>query len=955
MGSDRPDSSSSRSRSRLQDEEPSDKSEVRHRSHHREGRHRDRDHDHDRRDPESRHRLSRDGHRERDSHHSSSRDHHHDRHGHSNSSRHGSSSRRDAHDHRHRHRSDGERKRHSDRRSSPLSSKRRKEDSSDNGHSATTIVDDDVRGKPALMPEDAVNSASDARPNFGDEAASMIPSSQTLQLNSHPEPSYSDTPAPLVENAPTGTALKRDDWMLDRPQATTDPVGSMLASEEQPSNADLRAEGVSGQVEETRADAPNGGDDFFSSLGRERIKQPKDDKPDPEKLHVSSRELNSQFAEGKQLDNYSWQPKRKLDFGSPGYQWRMMKLRKTYEQADEEGRSVDEVAMERYGDAASFQEAKDEREWLDRNARSGSKAAASRSQRPGQSRDGTPQQQPQSKRSFMFTDNQTGSGPPSRPISRQSFRRPGESSTSSTPQALSRTNSKADIATEPPAASKPATPIPSVFTPIASKPANNQPSSSSQAAVEAAVETSQARDTVSNAPMDAEGLNKLEAKVMKAEMMGKANASSLREKLEREKARAQKGGDQGEGYFDQGGVGVHPSGSDGNSATQIQVLPTLDGRGQLYDIGSGKSSGQTVPPGNRRKKDKVETHDPKTGEFMRYNADDDETTLEDMVRQERFKAGSGSQKNYDSEMANRIATDGAFKESFDYLDENAERIARKKMRSDALKRQFAINDFAKTKKALESCRFCFQNEGESPPLARVVASGTRAYLCVPETEPLVPGHCLIVPIQHHLSTLEAEDDTWEEIKNFMKCLLQQAASKNQGVIFYETVTSLKHQRHTYIEAVPLSHDLISTLPGNFRQELLSVESEWSTHQKIISFNASKPFRRSMVPDLPYFMIQFDHKGEKGYGHIIENETNTAFEEEQDPYGMSEQSRGTAGGKFERYFAAEVIGGLLDIEPRMWMRPRRVDHKRGAEMLAKYKKEWDPFDWTKMLREQPSQQ
>lgn len=30
----------------------------------------------------------------------------------------------------------------------------------------------------------------------------------------------------------------------------------------------------------------------------------------------------------------------------------------------------------------------------------------------------------------------------------------------------------------------------------------------------------------------------------------------------------------------------------------------------------------------------------------------------------------------------------------------------------------------------------------------------------------------------------------------------------------------------------------------------------------------------MVPNLPYFMVQFDHKGEKGYGHVIEG-TDTA--------------------------------------------------------------------------------
>lgn len=27
----------------------------------------------------------------------------------------------------------------------------------------------------------------------------------------------------------------------------------------------------------------------------------------------------------------------------------------------------------------------------------------------------------------------------------------------------------------------------------------------------------------------------------------------------------------------------------------------------------------------------------------------------------------------------------------------------------------------------------------------------------------------------------------------------------------------------------------------------------------------------MVPNLPYFMVQFDYKGEKGYGHVIESD------------------------------------------------------------------------------------
>jgi hypothetical protein len=56
-----------------------------------------------------------------------------------------------------------------------------------------------------------------------------------------------------------------------------------------------------------------------------------------------------------------------------------------------------------------------------------------------------------------------------------------------------------------------------------------------------------------------------------------------------------------------------------------------------------------------------ETHDRKTGEVIRHNADDDTTTLGDMLRQERFGGGSADQKNMDSELARQIMTDSGFK------------------------------------------------------------------------------------------------------------------------------------------------------------------------------------------------------------------------------------------------------------------------------------------------------
>ena len=109
----------------------------------------------------------------------------------------------------------------------------------------------------------------------------------------------------------------------------------------------------------------------------------------------------------------------------------------------------------------------------------------------------------------------------------------------------------------------------------------------------------------------------------------------------------------------------------------------------------------------------------------------------------------------------------------DYVDDNAEKLARRKMKTDALKRAFAINgelsfpielmiDYARTKKALDSCPFCWQDDRN--PLAAIVALGQKTYLSCTLTEELVPGHCLIVPQQHCMSTLELDDEDWEEIR-----------------------------------------------------------------------------------------------------------------------------------------------------------------------------------------------
>ncbi|KAJ7069993.1 CwfJ C-terminus 1-domain-containing protein-like protein [Mycena amicta] len=726
--------------------------------------------------------------------------------------------------------------------------------------------------------------------------ATDIPTAKSLKLTSAAIPSRSEPPLPHA--AATESALKRDDWMLAPRSAPVLPEG------EQPSRRRLEApsgdESFTEDYGEPSQDQRTlgGGVDFFSSLGTEAKKKPRDDRPDPNKLAVHSRELNPEIKLGKAADINAPPPAPKTNTpGGPGSSWRMMRLRKVYETAEEEGQSIEQIAIDRFGSLEAFEEAKEERRILDE--REGKRSGRGEDRDRG--RDGE-RGRAEGERRFMFTDV-GGSGGSSRS---SSFRRPG--SGPSTPVTVP-ANRRLDALRLPSQANSPLarshTPIPSVMTPPAG--------------------TSKSR------ALSPSSLNRLQAKVLRAKLMGAPDADTLEREYEAE-ARKANGGDED---------GVR---------TRVEVLPTLDGHGRLYDLGHG-SEDEPALPGNRRKKEqKFETHDPKTGEILRYNANDDTTTLGEMLRQERFGGGMADQKNLDAEFARSIMSDGKFQNDLDYIDDNAEKLGRQKMRSDAMKRQFAIHDFKRTQKVLAECQFCYGEDGETPPRAPVVAMGTRAYLSCTTNEELMDGHCLIVPIQHHLNMLEADDDVWDEVKNFMKCLMRMFAEEDQGVIFYETVISLKGQKHTFIECVPLPWEQFEDIPQYFKESILASEAEWSQHKKLIDFSRRPGgFRRAMVPNLPYFMVQFDYKGEKGYGHVIEG-TGDGGAGEEDGAGLEEGEKG--GGEFPRYFAGEIVGNVLELEPRKWRRPKRIDFRSNKERVAEFRKKYDKFDWTPMLGKDP---
>nr|BAK00912.1 predicted protein [Hordeum vulgare subsp. vulgare] len=223
----------------------------------------------------------------------------------------------------------------------------------------------------------------------------------------------------------------------------------------------------------------------------------------------------------------------------------------------------------------------------------------------------------------------------------------------------------------------------------------------------------------------------------------------------------------------------------------------------------------------------------------------------------------------------------------------------------------------------ERCLYCFENP--SRPKHLVIAIGNFTYLMLPQFEPLVPGHCVILPLQHESSTRTVDKNVWEEIRNFKKCLLKMFAQQDKDVVFMETVISLvKQQRHCMIECIPVPCEVSNKAPMYFKKAIDEAEEEWSQHEMKKLIPTSGNLRQCIPENFAYFHVEFGL--DRGFVHVIDDES-----------------------KFGAGFGLNVLRGVLRLPGEDMHRRRRhesMDNQKQA--VAGFMKDWEPFDWTKQL-------
>ncbi|XP_059820285.1 CWF19-like protein 2 isoform X1 [Hypanus sabinus] len=406
-----------------------------------------------------------------------------------------------------------------------------------------------------------------------------------------------------------------------------------------------------------------------------------------------------------------------------------------------------------------------------------------------------------------------------------------------------------------------------------------------------------------------EEMNKLGAKVIKAELMGNIElASKLKAQLEE----ARKLKERGKGLTPATTLrrtDTVPSDEDRNV-----VLVRTDPSGRVWPVDSPAEI--MIQAQGKKKRQMIETHH--EGERIRYFQDDDNLSLQDLVRQEKMATAEDQNERF-----SRMASKFLEKMDRDYYtldDMFVSKAARKDQPGRECERQRnkAMHEHKHLAKRMEKCQYCFDNP--ELPKHLIISIGVKVYLCLPNYQSMTDGHCLIVPLQHHTAGNLLDEDIWEEVQLFRKTLVKMLEDKGLDCVFFETNMSLKKRFHMVYECIPLPKELGDMAPIYFKKAIMESDEEWAMNKKLVDLSI-RDIRRAVPKGLPYFSVDFGLQG--GFAHVIENED-----------------------KFPFYFGKEIVGGMLDLEPRRWRKPYRENFDDQRKKVLQFSQWWKPYDCTK---------
>ncbi|XP_069545115.1 CWF19-like protein 2 isoform X1 [Brachyistius frenatus] len=408
-----------------------------------------------------------------------------------------------------------------------------------------------------------------------------------------------------------------------------------------------------------------------------------------------------------------------------------------------------------------------------------------------------------------------------------------------------------------------------------------------------------------------EEMNKLGSKLIKAEIMGN---TAMVERLKSQMEAAQKAKENHAARRKLQETSTSNQVAGRSSEDQELLLFRTDQLGRAWPVKA--PTGPQEPHGGRRKKKRIETH--VDGQRVRYFQDDDGVGLQEMVRREKMSSAQDQNALY-SRMAAKMMgkTDGDNYTLDDmFVSSAAQREGEGK--EEERMRNIAIGESRRLAASMDKCQRCFSSNELQKHL--IVAIGSKVYLSLPAGVSMTEGHCHICPLQHHCSATGVDEDVWSEMQMFRRTLVRMFESQDLDCVFMETHMNPRRRQHMVLECIPLPRELGDMAPIYFKKAIMECDEEWAMNKKIVDLS-SKDVRQAVPRALPYFAVDFGLQG--GFAHVIENEK-----------------------KFPHFFGKEVVGGMMDLEPRRWRKLIRENFDDQRKKVLQFSQWWKTFDCTK---------
>ncbi|CAK9235704.1 unnamed protein product [Sphagnum jensenii] len=221
----------------------------------------------------------------------------------------------------------------------------------------------------------------------------------------------------------------------------------------------------------------------------------------------------------------------------------------------------------------------------------------------------------------------------------------------------------------------------------------------------------------------------------------------------------------------------------------------------------------------------------------------------------------------------------------------------------------------------EACWFCLSSPSIDTHL--VVSVGDHCY-CAIAKGPLVDSHILILPIEHHPSTISLPADAESELQRYKDALQKCFKTQGKATVFFERYLQLRAGTHAHLQAVPVP-----------LQKASSVRSAFVSAAKEVGFEFD-----IICPS------DTDPQAGQALKEVVGGGANFFFVEL--PEGTILAHRLAPGEKLPMQFGREVMASVLGTPERGDWKACKLDIEEETSMADRFKEQFQSFDLMQSL-------